>query len=151
MTRPRPQRLVTFAPPGSLLKRVPSPVPRVRVKCEGERDGAYLAMVRELPCLKCGQDPCGEAAHVRYASAAHGKASGMGKRPPDRFAVSLCRDCHLLARDAQHKRCERGFWIEIDLDPLLVAERLYAKRGDLVAMKYVVMCAIAGPDKIDLR
>lgn len=141
---PRPQRLTHHAPPGSLLKRFDAPAPRPRGN-ETERDPDYLAMVRQCPCLKCGMEPS-EAAHVRYACAAHGKASGLSKKPDDRYAVPLCSGCHRLDRDAQHSRGEKLFWIQLGINPLIVCEALYAQRGDLVAMRAVVMTAIAERD-----
>jgi hypothetical protein len=142
---PRPQRLTHHAPPGSLLKSFAAPAPRRDYRAEpgnGERDPDYLAMVRQCPCLKCGMEPS-EAAHVRYASASFGKASGLSKKPEDRHSVPLCAGCHRLDRDAQHTRGERMFWAELGINPLIVAEKLYAKRGDLVAMRAVVISAIA--------
>lgn len=135
------RRVAAVAPPGSLLKR-PSVQPRNGVKEAAGRDLSYLEMVRTLPCLKCGMEPS-EAAHVRYASAAFGKASGLGKKPSDAFAVPLCACCHRLDRNSQHNRNERLFWAEIGINPLLVAERLYAQRGDLVAMRAVILITIA--------
>ena len=141
MTLPRPQRLAPPSPLGSLLKRDHAAPPRSRVSPE-DRNLVYLALVRQCPCLKCGMEPS-EAAHVRYASAAFGKASGMQKKPEDRFVVPLCASCHRLDRDAQHKRGEREFWNELGLNPLIVAASLYAQAGDLVAMRAVVFHAIA--------
>lgn len=137
----RPQRITHYAPPGSLLKRFAAPAPRPRA-IEGERDPDYLALVRQCPCLKCGMEPS-EAAHVRFASAAFGKASGLGKKPKDSDTVPLCAGCHRLDRDAQHNRGERMFWAELGVNPLIVAQQLWAARGDLVAMRAVVMTAIA--------
>lgn len=142
---PRPQRLTHHAPPGSLLKNFAAPAPRRDDRANpghAERDPDYLAMIRQCPCLKCGMEPS-EAAHVRYASAAFGKASGLGKKPLDSHAVPLCSGCHRLDRDAQHSRGEKLFWIQLGINPLIVAEKLYARRGDLVAMQAVVMTAIA--------
>jgi hypothetical protein len=136
-----PQRLAATAPPGSLLKRT-SVQPRVLRQEVTGRDLPYLALVRQLPCLKCGMEPC-EAAHVRFASAAFGKASGMQKKPDDRHSVPLCAGCHRLDRDAQHTRNEREFWDSVGINPLMVAEKLYRQRGDLVAMRAVVMTVIA--------
>lgn len=135
------RRCGAVAPPGSLLKRH-SPQPRKDVKEAAGRDAAYLAQVRELPCLKCGMEPS-EAAHVRFASAAFGKASALQKKPEDRFAVPLCAGCHRLDKGAQHTRAERAFWEEIGMNPLIVARDLYAQRGDPVAMRAVVMVAIS--------
>lgn len=142
MTLSRPQRISRPEPPGSLLKRITvAALRRVQAEPKGG-DPAYLAQVRQLPCLKCGMEPS-EAAHVRFASAAFGKASGMQKKPLDAYAVPLCASCHRLDRDAQHSRGERMFWAELGINPLLVAQRLYVQRGDLVAMRAVVMVAIA--------
>lgn len=135
------RRITAVAPPGSLLKRS-QPQPLARRKEATGRDVSYLDMVRQLPCLKCGNEPC-EAAHVRFASAAFGKSGGMQKKPDDRHTVPLCAGCHRLDRDAQHNRNEREFWDSVGINPLLVAEKLYAQRGDLVAMRAVVMVAIA--------
>lgn len=143
MTLPRPRRLTPPSRAGSLLKahhRVVAPRPRPN---DAERDPAYLAQVRACPCLNCGLDPCGEAAHVRFASAAFGKASGLGKKPPDKFALPLCAEDHRLGRRAQHTRDEQGFWYELGINPLITAERLYAQRGDLVAMRAVIFSTIA--------
>ena len=134
------RRIAPVAPLGSLLKRA-QVQPRARQEA-AERDVDYLAMIRTLPCLRCGMEPS-EAAHIRYASAAFGKASGLGKKPDDRHTAPLCAGCHRLDRDAQHNRNEREFWDSIGINPLIVAERLYAVRGDLVAMRAVVMVAIA--------
>lgn len=136
------RRISAVARPGSLLKHV-QVQPRAHVKEAAGTDAAYLAQVRQLPCLKCGDQPCGEAAHVRFASAAFGKRSGMGKKPSDSDAVPLCPACHRLDRDAQHNRNERDFWNAVGLNPLLVAQRLYAARGDLVAMENIIRIAIA--------
>jgi hypothetical protein len=84
-----------------------------------------------------------EAAHVRFASAAFGKASGLGKKPADRWALSLCAGCHRLNRDAQHNRNEQEFWQSLGINPLATCVDLYAQRGDLVAMRYVVFVTIS--------
>jgi hypothetical protein len=136
----RPRRVAPPNPIGSLLKQI-FPAPRVR-KAESERDPDYLSLVRQCPCLKCGMEPS-EAAHVRYACASFGKASGLGKKPDDRFVLPLCAGCHRLDRDAQHNRGEKLFWAQLGINPLAVCEKLYGQRGDLVAMRAVVFNAIA--------
>lgn len=144
MTRPHPQRITPPAKPGDLLKRFgarPESEPR-SVKRDGYEDPDYLAMVRQMPCLCCGDEPACEAAHCRYASAAFGAASGMQKKPPDRLALPLCPSDHRIHRDAQHKHNERLWWEMLGINPHLVAEKLYAQRGDLVAMKAVCVWAI---------
>lgn len=144
MTRPRPQRLTPPAAPGELLKTWPQPpMARGVKKAAADQDADYLAMVRDCPCLHCGMEPS-EAAHVRFASAAFGKASGLQKKPEDRWALPLCAEHHRLGRDAQHNRGEQEFWAALGIHPLLTAEKLWAQRGDQVAMRAVVMVAIAG-------
>lgn len=143
MTLPRPQRLTPPARPGELLKRFDAP-PAKR-KSESQPD--YLAQVRQLPCLYCGVEPCGEAAHISYSSAQFGKSNSFGKRAHDSCALPLCRDDHLNARHAQHKGSEEAFWTALGISPYLVAKHLYAQRGDLVAMRAVVMVAIANRGK----
>lgn len=139
----RPQRLTRPVAPGSLLKRLHGLHAIARTRpAESDRDESYLDAIRALPCLHCGMEPS-EAAHVRFASAAHGKASGLGKKPADKWAAPLCAEHHRLARDAQHKRNEREFWYALGIPILDVCERLYAQRDDPVAMRAVVMCAIA--------
>lgn len=140
MITTRPRRLTPPAAPGALLKRT-SPTPRP-VTCEPAEDPDYLALVRLLPCLYCGVEPCGEAAHVRLASAAFGKASGLQKKPEDRWALPLCREDHLNARTAQHKRNEAEFWESLGINPCLVAEQLYKQREDWIAMHAVVIHTI---------
>jgi len=142
MTLPRPQRISHVEPPGSLLKRITVAAPRRGLAEPEGGDREYLAKVRDCPCLKCGMEPC-EPAHVRFASAAYGKASGLGKKPESKWCLPLCAGDHRLARDAQHNRNEQAFWAELGLNPLAICVSLYAQRDDLVAMRHVVMVAIA--------
>lgn len=146
MTLPRPQRIGHASPPGSLLKRVAVVQPAAPRKDTGDRDTSYLAMVRQCPCLHCGMEPS-EAAHVRMASAAHGKASGMQKQPADRWALPLCSEHHRNARNAQHKQGEAAFWADLGIDAPQACVRLYAQREDLVAMQAVVLVTIAERNK----
>ncbi len=138
----RPQRIFPPARPGALLKCV-TPQPRSHIKQGAEVDPDYLALVRQLPCLKCGVEPCGEAAHVRFASAAFGKASGMGKKPADKWALPLCGDDHRVNRTAQHRGSEQAFWADLGINPLMTAEKLFAQAPDLVAMCAVIFITIA--------
>lgn len=138
----KPQRLSLPAPFGSMLKRDFQITLKKERKSEA-RDPAYLEMIRQCPCLKCGQDPCGEAAHVRMGNAAFGKKNASGKKPEDKWTTPLCRGCHQEDRDSQHKLGEREFWSRIGINPLLVCQRLYAQRGDVVAMRAVAFTAIA--------
>ena len=141
MTHDHPQRIARLFPPGTLLKRTDAP-PRPR-KVETGNDPAYLAHVRQCPCLHCGHDPAGEAVHIRFASGVHGKASGMQKKPADRWSLPLCADDHRLARDSQHAGNEFLFWSKLGIPALLTCERLYAQRDDLVAMRAVIFRTIS--------
>jgi len=147
MTFEMPKRLQPPAPPGALLKRVDE-LPQRRAHGaapEGDHPD-YLALIRRLPCLYCGLE-ASEAAHVRFASAVFGKASGLQKKPHDKFCVPLCAEDHRLAKHAQHNRNEEAFWIGIGINPLLVAEQLWAQRHDFVAMYHVAVMAIANRSK----
>jgi hypothetical protein len=139
MICPRPRRLTPPAAPGALLKRFDAP--ERKRKTEAQPD--YLAQVRQLPCLYCGVEPCGEAAHIKFSSAEFGKINALGKRPHDQDALPLCRDDHQNAHHAQHKGSEEAFWLALGISPYLVAKQLYAQRGDLVAMRAVIFTAIA--------
>ena len=143
----RPQRF-PLAPIGSLLKPA-LPAARRRDVSEASKGGdlAYLGLVRCCPCLYCGQDPCGEAAHVKFSSAAFGMKNMLGKRVEHSRALPLCRQDHLLAKHAQHNGSEEGFWADLGIVPYAVTSQLYAKRGDLVAMRAVIFVTIANREK----
>jgi hypothetical protein len=140
--RDHPQRITPPAAPGAMLKSGFGPIARPRL-VETERDEAYLKLVRQCPCLRCGLDPCGEAHHVLMSSGAHNKHRAKGKLPADCWALPFDRACHQNDRDSIHRIGEIAFFQFLGIAPLLVCERLYAKRGDLVAMRAVIFCAIA--------
>ena len=140
-----PQTVTPHAPYGSLLKSAPRR-PSVSASLTRGRttDAGHLALIRQLPCLKCGLDPCGEAAHVRMNSAAFGKRQALGPKPGDEWTVPLCRACHQSDPDAQHRVGELAFWSAIGINPLIVARDLYRVTGDALAMRAVTLVAIAG-------
>lgn len=142
MTLPRPQRLFLPSPFGSLLKSQQASPRPLKDASDRQTDAAYLGRVRACPCLCCGMEPS-EAAHVRMASAAHGKASGLQKKPHDKWSLPLCAGCHRNEKHAQHNQGEANFWCAIDISPLNVCEALWAKRDDLVAMRAVIFSTIA--------
>ena len=133
----RPQRLARPADYGALLKRDLPPARKQQPRQQSDADPAYLAMVRQCPCLRCGQDPAGEAAHVRLNSATHGKFGAKGKKPSDKWALPLCGGPHGCHAE-QHKIGELPFWYAIDQSPFLICQKLYAARGDLITMRMVV-------------
>lgn len=89
-----------------------------------ERDDAYLAWVRTLPCTICGILGC-DPAHIRSLSRAHGKdQTGAGRKPSDKWCLPLCRPHH----DEQHSMSELAFWASYGIDPFDRAQELYASR-----------------------
>jgi hypothetical protein len=60
------------------------------------RDQAYLAWIREMPCIACGVEGRSEAAHT-------GTDGGMSQKASDYSCVPLCADCHRQAPGAYHR------------------------------------------------
>ncbi len=143
---PFPQHVTRLAPVGSLLKQ--SRPREARTKDLGrsprQRDGGHLSAIRQLPCLKCGLEPCGEAAHVRMNCSALGKRQAIGAKPDDAWSVPLCPGCHTHDPDSQHRMGESVFWDLLGLNPLLIAKKLYELSPDLVRMRAAVFSFIAG-------
>jgi hypothetical protein len=140
MTLPRPQRITPSLPIGSLLKTAGPPR---RISHEEGKQPDYLALVRQCPCLRCGMDPAGVAAHLRLNSGLHNKRQAMAKKPSDSWTTPLCAGCHTNDPDAQHRIGEEEFWRRLGLNPFLVCERLHAQNGDLVAMRAVCFVVIS--------
>lgn len=127
-------RFAPTDPPSSLFKREPEP--RERRKDLGrnprQRDEEHLAAIRLCPCLSCGKEPCGEAAHIRMSSAKDGKPiTGIGTRPSDEFALCLCHSCHM----EQHAIGEAGFFDRLGIAPVFAARQLYHYSPNVPAMK----------------
>lgn len=99
-------------------------MPELRQRQPRIPNKAFLAFVRTKPCCVCGAPPKSHAAHIRMASAEHGKREcGKGEKPSDRFTTPLCATCHLLD---QHRGSERDYWQREGKDPFAIAARLYA-------------------------
>lgn len=124
------------APVGSLFKTPRHLKPAKRKgRSARQEDANYLALIRQLPCLSCGQDPAGIAAHVRMSSSAHGKPiAGTGVKPDDKWALPLCNDCHT----EQHREGELSFWYRVGFNPVLVCVKLQAAAPNLDAMRAVI-------------
>jgi hypothetical protein len=60
------------------------------------RDKAYLAWIREMPCIACDIAGRSEAAHT-------GTDGGMSQKASDYSCVPLCADCHRQAPGAYHR------------------------------------------------
>jgi len=98
-----------------------------------ERDNKHLAWIRTLHCCICGM-PGPDPAHIRSASAVHGKReTGGAEKPSDKWTVPACRTHH----DEQHAAFERGgataeltWWASKGIDVFGLALSLYAHSGD---------------------
>jgi hypothetical protein len=104
-------------------------MPELRQREPRVEDEAFLDFVRARPCCvpACGAPPRSHAAHVRMACPARGKReTGKGERPSDRWAVPLCQACHQDGPLAQHRGAEAAFWRRAGINPLAIAEALYA-------------------------
>jgi hypothetical protein len=137
----RPQRISPTAPIGALLKR--TTVALRTAKAEPSEEIDHLALVRLLPCVRCGLEPCGVAAHLRANSGLHNKRQAFGRKPSHRWVMPLCSGCHTNDPDAQHRIGEELFWARIGVNPFLLCEQLWTQRGDFVAMHAVITRTIA--------
>lgn len=72
------------------------------------------------------------------SSGAHNKHNAGARKPSDKWVLPLDRGCHLTDVDAIHKVGEPAFFAQLNIDPLLTCERLYAVSPDIVAMRAVV-------------
>lgn len=106
-----------------------------KLKSRGrQRDEKHLAFIRILPCLVSGSNFNVEAAHIRYSDAKWKKFNpGFGQKPHDFWTVPLSAEMHRLGRLAQHQGNEREFWERHGIDPLPIAQALYAISGDYEA------------------
>ena len=121
------------APPGSLFKNsLPKKKKLDLGKNPRQRDDEHLKLIRDCPCVSCGIDPCGEAAHIRM-----GMGGGLGRKPNDCRSISLCHSCHMR----QHDIGEKKFWGDLGIDPLRIAESLYKLSPSLEGMRAVAFVA----------
>jgi hypothetical protein len=100
-------------------------------------DKQHLAFIRTLRCCVCGA-PGPDPAHIRSASAIHGKReTGGAEKASDKWTVPLCRAHH----DEQHAACERGsggelataeirWWNSKGIDPFGLSLALHHATGD---------------------
>lgn len=91
---------------------LPPKIPKKPKRSTRFRSQKHLNHVRSYSCCKC-EDTVGiEAAHVRLGSGA-----GMGQKPHDYRAVSLCKECHRK----QHTQGERTFWQGQNVEAIIEA------------------------------
>lgn len=116
----RAQRIVRPATAFSVSPTKRSRRPRVT-------DEVHLKWIRTLRCCLCGA-PGPDPAHIRSASAIHGKReTGMQEKSSDRWVVPLCRAHH----DEQHKAGnELLWWASTGIDPFGLALALHHATGD---------------------
>src|SRR3954452_1239793 len=81
------------------------------------RDAAYLAWIREMPCMACGIGNRSEAAHT-------GTDGGMSQKASDYSCVPLCGNCHTRAAGAYHRVGKRAFEERHGLSFVRTVERL---------------------------
>jgi hypothetical protein len=92
------------------------------------RDRDHLKFVTLQACLLCGRRPS-DAHHLRFAQNA-----ALGRRVSDEFTVPLCR----LHHRALHRRGdEAAWWVEQQVEPLPVAQRLWSQtRGNTAGLGF---------------
>lgn len=96
---------------------------RPRVKNDG-----HLELVRQLPCIICGDNTSVEAAHIRYSDSRAGKLNtGMAQKSDDKFALPLCGRHH---REQHDHGDERDWWKTKGIDPIFYALAIYASDGE---------------------
>jgi len=115
------------------MTALPPAIPKKAKRSSRWRSQAHLNFVRSHQCCVygCSGMPI-EAAHVRNRSGA-----GIGQKPSDYRAVSLCQAHHRM----QHEMGERTFWQARDVEALIDAyckaspkrfeiERVRKERGE---------------------
>ena len=84
-----------------------------RIRCK-----EHLRFVAQQPCLICGRTPA-HAHHVRFA-----QPRGLSLKVSDEFTVPLCAIHHSENHATGN---ERRWWEERKIDPLAVAQQLWAQ------------------------
>jgi hypothetical protein len=142
------------APIGSLLKGA-TPVkakknatakhPGNPLKTPRVHDAEHLEAIRQCPCLSCGIDPCGEAAHVRMADAERGKRlTGKSEKPDDKYSLPLCPNCHQRLPNSLHNIGEKPFFEARGLDPIPLCDALHKLSPNVEGMRALCFVKLAG-------
>ena len=87
-------------------------------KTQRRRDKGHLRFVATQPCLVCGRLPS-DAHHVRFS-----EPRALGCKVSDEFTVPLCRAHHQWLHRVGD---EQGWWKDIGIDPLPIAQQLWAE------------------------
>ncbi len=80
------------------------------------RDKEHLKYVAQQACMVCGRRP-GQAHHLKFA-----QLRAMSSKPSDEWVVPLCATHH---RSLHQVGDEESWWKQLNLDPLIEAERLW--------------------------
>ena len=92
----------------NLIRKIPKPAKR----STRWRSLKHCNHVRRHACVKCDVSAPIEVAHVRKGSGA-----GIGQKPHDYLAVSLCKECH----QRQHSEGEDTFWKGYNVSAIIEA------------------------------
>jgi hypothetical protein len=84
------------------------------------RDKDHRKFVSSQPCVVCGRTPA-DAHHLRFA-----QPRALGRKVSDEFTVPVCRVHH---RELHRHGDEAGWWLNIKIDPLPIAHRLWQRVG----------------------
>jgi hypothetical protein len=91
-----------------MIRKIPKP-PKRSTRFRSQR---HCNHIRQHACVKCDDTAGIEVAHVRIGSGA-----GMGQKPHDYRALSLCKACHA----SQHTEGDRTFWQGHNLEAIIEA------------------------------
>ena len=104
----------------------PPPIGPDTLALEAHRD-----FIRSLPCVACGRPAPSECATVREG-------------PGDRYIVPLCGPPTVWADCCHNRLYYRGrtrFWLELGIDPLALAARLWRVSDDREAGEHLILRA----------
>lgn len=93
------------------------------VRTVRKRSPDHLRHVRGQPCLVCARMPS-DAHHLKFT-----QPRAMASKVSDEFTVPLCRAHH---RQLHHSGDEVSWWIAMEIDPLPIAQDLWAESQVLI-------------------
>ena len=98
-------------------------------------DPLHTDFIKSLHCVVCGATPV-DPHHVRVSmfntipdgciTVPDSERGGTGLKPADKWTVPVCRIHH----DHIHAGGERIFWLALNINPLALAQSLYANSGN---------------------